>query len=735
MSSAVSRHRLSSCFGDSIRAGPSDARVHSQRVHSHSSLKDAAITATASVSPSSGSHATDTSRAQTAEPDAFSADVADHDDNSDVSADDVDQYYAVLDDMDDRHLQQLSFDAGHVRRQHAPGSPSRQREGLYLNYQDASMAQSRSMSRASSSSHTRSAAHASSSATASITVYGCTTGTASSRLRERVSVASEVARIREQQAQQVQTRQVLRERQAQERVVSEPKKVEKDRYSTVARVRAIQQQQRAQAMTERLAFREQQAREQQAQEHAAAEAETVRQWQRQWKRVLASSTFYFDGIEDPGNERAKRQLMSYGSTIETFFHGDVSHVITNRPHNASYPVTDIISQAKQRAMKLWTFEKLLRFLAHLQDTPSASVQGTSTTRHTVTASDTSNNLTRMLQEEKITGPADSDPRARREDFHYFKGPYLFIRDGTGQYRPIMVREYQKVSDATMGDWPQFRLSGPGKCPFVIDASVYKNNKETVQPRRVPTTGSRLKRTVTAELEESVTSKGNSKARKMSEEEDEEEEEGGEQQSGAEARKLKVPRDLVTRSEQAAIFKEPHLRKKSALTPVRMTSARANSGGPKNSEYRVDKSALVATGKTYSARMSAALGYETVATGINMSNQTSGIRSMTQSGGLNNGLAAAMSHTQSKEVNSLKKKVFEKRKRPVAIPQASIKREMVSVKEVKPGYCENCKDRFDDYDEHTKSKRHRKFASNDDNFKEVDELLAKIVQARRPEACV
>lgn len=389
----------------------------------------------------------------------------------------------------------------------------------------------------------------------------------------------------------------------------------------------------------------------------------------------------------------------------------MSHVITNRPLAATYPATDIISQAKQRTMKLWTYDsmnyrqskryfstnksyvELLRFLSHLQETPSASVHNAGN-RPAVVASEASNNLTRMLREEKITGPADSDPRARREDFHYFKGPYFLIRDATGQYRPIMVREYQKVADPALGDWPQFRLSGPGKCPFVMDASVYKNNGEATQPRRTTNSGSRHKRTVTTEMESASTSKGTSKARKLAEDD---EAAVAEPDGGDESHKIKVRRE-VTRNTQLAAFKEPHARKKSALTPIRMTSVRANSGGTKNIEYRVDKNALAATGRSYTARMSAVLGHEMVATGINMSNQTSGIRSMTQSGGPNNGLASAVSHAQSKEVNSLKRKVFEKKKKPVAIPQASIKRDLVSVKEVKPGYCENCKDRFDDYDE-------------------------------------
>ncbi|KAK9360011.1 Dfp1/Him1, central region-domain-containing protein [Lipomyces starkeyi] len=465
------------------------------------------------------------------------------------------------------------------------------------------------------------------------------------------------------------------------------------------------------------------------------DSDNIRNWQRQWKRVLATSVFYFDGLEDIGKDRTKKQLLNYGAKIETFFHGGVTNVVTNRPIQANYAATDIIYQAKQRNMKIWTHEKFVRFMSHLQENPNASVSNvtnshTSATlsRGNIVASDTSNNLCRMLREEKLNGPADSDPRARRDDIHYFKGPYIYIRDATQIYRPIMVREYTRVSEPQLGDWPQFRVTGPGKCPFVLDIQYHQNRDvKEVKPRRA---GSKLKRTATVEAEPN-TSKGAVKSRKLP---------GDERESHNDAANfLQVHEDpqveigeYITEDmrQQAAAFKEPHSRKKSALTPVRMTSARANSGSKAAADLKARKQALSATGRSYHVRMSAALGHELVATGINMSNATSNIRSMTQSGGAANGLARQVSQVQSKEVNSLKRKVFERNRRPLPIPQVAVKKEAVAVKEVRPGYCENCKDKYDDYEEHIKSRKHRKFASNDENFVDIDDLLAQLIQPKR-----
>lgn len=47
------------------------------------------------------------------------------------------------------------------------------------------------------------------------------------------------------------------------------------------------------------------------------------------------------------------------------------------------------------------------------------------------------------------------------------------------------------------------------------------------------------------------------------------------------------------------------------------------------------------------------------------------------------------------------------------------------REKRPGHCENCRCRFEDFDEHTRSRRHRKFAMDESNFVALDELLQRV----------
>ncbi|KAK0531567.1 Cdc7p-Dbf4p kinase complex regulatory subunit [Tilletia horrida] len=46
------------------------------------------------------------------------------------------------------------------------------------------------------------------------------------------------------------------------------------------------------------------------------------------------------------------------------------------------------------------------------------------------------------------------------------------------------------------------------------------------------------------------------------------------------------------------------------------------------------------------------------------------------------------------------------------------------KEKKPGYCENCRTKFEDIEEHVLTKKHQRFAANPDNFTEIDQIILK-----------
>ena len=92
-----------------------------------------------------------------------------------------------------------------------------------------------------------------------------------------------------------------------------------------------------------------------------------------------------------------------------------------------------------------------------------------------------NDLSHLLKDEKLNGPVDREPAG---DLVMFRGPYIYVHDIHEKYKPIMVREYPKVENREDGAWPHFRSVSAGKCPFVEEVSQDKREREKLEKERV-----------------------------------------------------------------------------------------------------------------------------------------------------------------------------------------------------------------------------------------------------------
>ena len=81
----------------------------------------------------------------------------------------------------------------------------------------------------------------------------------------------------------------------------------------------------------------------------------------------------------------------------------------------------------------------------------------------------------------------------------------------------------------------------------------------------------------------------------------------------------------------------------------------------------------------------------------------------------NGLGPVLSQVPSKKLNNLKRRILMKRS------QFQVVKEKIKVQT--PGYCENCRVKYDNFDDHIASNRHRNFACDDRNFRDIDDLIA------------
>lgn len=380
------------------------------------------------------------------------------------------------------------------------------------------------------------------------------------------------------------------------------------------------------------------------------------------------------------------------------------------PRRTQVNNADILSRARALGIKIWTLEKLQRVLRTMLETDTGDQHAAQDARSHVAASRAATrpgkdaDLEQLLRNEKINGPADRDLTVAAQDMVPLKGCYLYIHDMDEKTKPVMVRDYAKAATKEQGKWPQFRLTPVGRCPFVEDPA---HTKKLQQQER--------------EAQKANEEAAQRKTRALAE---------------REANLRRSPRKLAHPS-------KPELAK--PLAPPKQIPAKRQSSAE-------GMPPLFGSAQQSLRGLPRMIGGEPVASGLQHSNVTSAIRSQAISSAAISSTAAGVNKrvSDSKEVNALKRKVLErgnsatsnysmptsymndvraalnddsnpppraaKRKaqetlgvlheddednadsiRPAHRKPAPRKKKPVQ-KKPKPGYCENCRDKFDDFDD-------------------------------------
>lgn len=514
------------------------------------------------------------------------------------------------------------------------------------------------------------------------------------------------------------------------------------------------------------------ARAEKSQKHHGDNLESVRQWQKHYRRQFPQFVFYFDNVPDETRTKAMRQIHSLGAREEKFFSKAVTHIVTTRPipseqsstspddgeskydislsktvqpsaitqdqrkgatlldaqiqrrnqHVASQlqqnvdqrkPQTqsaDILSRARALGIKIWALEKLHRVLGtileadtgdHAHETRGHGAQRVSTRQ----AHDA--DLEQLLRHEKVNGPADRDMSVATQDMVTLRGCYIYVHDMDERTKPTLVRDYAKPSSKEQGKWPQFRLTSIGRCPFIEDP-VY--------------------------------------AKKVQQQERDAEGQMRAQQEVAQ-RKTRANAGLQPAPAQALVEREANLRR----SPRKLAQAKQDPAKPLNAplpaHMRRQSSLDLAAPYFGSAQASLRglprmVGGEPVASGMQPSNVTSAIRSQAISSAAISSTAPGFSRRMgdTKEVSLLKRKVLAsnnsmpssrvndiraaindnhdpppraaKRKAQETLgvvhedaedsqrqkARLSAPKKKKLEKDPKPGYCENCRDKYEDFDE-------------------------------------
>jgi regulatory subunit for Cdc7p protein kinase len=421
-----------------------------------------------------------------------------------------------------------------------------------------------------------------------------------------------------------------------------------------------------------------------------------------------------------------------------------SHHLSKHDARHDQGSMDVLQRARQMNMKIWALEKLQRMITTINDddiggqnNDAVKSKNADSTKSRGWAGLTP--LDRALMQERLNGPSDRDLFSSMEMI-VFKGPFLYIHDMNEKTKPVMVREYPRVTKRQDGAWPQFRSAPLGKCPFVDEPPSRKEYdrqrmRQAQKDKKASATAAqpRPKISQTA-LEQRPDTKADAEPNVKREEDRDS------------SKKAEIP--------SKPLLDENHERKSSeSFIPPHFPRS----------------------GPFYTGR-------EPAASGVQPSNVTSAIRSqMISSTAAAPGAKAGLS----KEVHGLKRKVLERGtgsiangsmaapERPnglamhlksqpnqtikPAAPEArhtpeedsnsaegaGIKRRRADSREnepkkperrrdPKPGYCENCRDKFDDFEEHTLTRKHRRFAQNAANWADLDALLFEIQRPLKEE---
>jgi regulatory subunit for Cdc7p protein kinase len=390
--------------------------------------------------------------------------------------------------------------------------------------------------------------------------------------------------------------------------------------------------------------------------------------------------------------------------------------------------SDILLKAREMGMKLWSVEKLQRMLNALFNVESTE-QSTSLTAIGNVQTKTTNReaeLSQLLRNERRHAMVDRDWMA---DMVSFRGCYVYVHDMDEKYKPVMIRDYPKPSSRDQGKWPQLRVAAPGRCPFLDDPTP---RRTATAPTRARDAEQMKRRTRAATAATTTTTTGQEPLAEMPH---------NVERPKSPAKPLDPPKGVPLKrgrtdqlpplfgSAQISLRKLPRFAQgepvASGVQPSNVTSAIRS--------QMISSTAAAPGGKAGSTRELNALKRKVLErNGSNLASTdvaTSVRAALNANSNDERCSTATRPNNKRKALDNIAEDDGEQRTRhaaDAAARQAPRKKRVVE-KDPKPGYCENCRDKFEDFDEHVLSRQHRRFAVADENFKELDSLLEKLVR--------
>ncbi|KAL0956061.1 hypothetical protein HGRIS_002230 [Hohenbuehelia grisea] len=478
-------------------------------------------------------------------------------------------------------------------------------------------------------------------------------------------------------------------------------------------------------------------------ERKRVEREQARlEFKEKYSKAFPKFKFYFDTdtIESASllalRDDLEFKILRLGGSIEDFFSKEITHFITNRPvsnpsddkenaqakstrpnaflrspvklkgramdEHAGEPSYDLQAKAQKFGQKIWTMMKLesvvdrcLSVDGYISKEPAPS-----------NTSNPQRSLSRLLASEKLNGTSERDPLQKRHDFHYFsRGSYfLLVEDLQQDLATIAAHEYEIPkgrNSQAKPPWPVLHCHPLARGPFIEFDEKERRRWE------------RLRR--------------------------------------ADADKAKAKEDRRARAIRAQMLRprpEAHLqatnagdlRRCASMNNIRRRASLPYDamGNPNCVDLDADEydnesacaSGYLASGNT--AGYMAASGNSVGITSTTGTTSTSGLT-------LDSIRMPAALRGRQQVTTSRRFSVGGDGKSAMGPPEAIPKRAAMLRKSrstntmrlpkreegVKPGYCESCRVKFEDFKHHIRTNRHRKFAANEDNFVQLDYVLERV----------
>jgi regulatory subunit for Cdc7p protein kinase len=509
-------------------------------------------------------------------------------------------------------------------------------------------------------------------------------------------------------------------------------------------------------------------------------------WRQKYKRAFPNFIFHFDSVDAASAKRYGEFILELGGHVDQFFSRRVTHVITTRqvpeegapgepaslevaprepaprepitsaggcnaerlsaqklfrpsflasraastkaggnssrrpvplfsernplqePPRGQYGPQDMLVKAQSFGMRIWQLEKLQNVVVRLLNLSMRDLEGPR-----------KKDLSKMLQMEKVYGTTERDPSAARSSFHYFDkhSKYILVEDATMEHRPIISHEYTYTDDEKAEEakppWPVVYGETLGRCPFTFYApkrnAVKPRDGEDVSPLRLEVPQS-LRRAVS--LNNMARSNLGPAERPQA------------AQLGA--IEMKRQQNPLASGNSVSITSNIASTTSNIFTDQQTG---ATVGLPQNRRV-AELNRRVHMSNVYSrplhllnASPASVMAGSTTASGLGLHRE----------GG--SGAIGSPAAQRGAESGATVRRMLglEDQRAPGMALQRSASTSAVdrppSAK--KPGYCENCRVKYEDFTEHIYDRKHRKFATNEVHFVDIDALIMRVQRPIRP----